>query len=179
MFFSNAIAFCVILATAMTLNQHGITDIQTTREAAEALRPIAGEFAFALFALGIIGTGMLAVPVLAGSAAYAVADVFEWRSGLDHTLSEAKGFYGVLIASTLIGTLIDFTSLDPIKALVWSAVANGVIAVPIMAVMLWLGNNKTILGKYTLTWRHELLGWFATLVMLAAVMAMVWAWIAG
>jgi NRAMP (natural resistance-associated macrophage protein)-like metal ion transporter len=179
MVFSNVIAFCVILATAMTLNQHGITDIQTTRQAAEALRPIAGEFAFALFALGIIGTGMLAVPVLAGSAAYAVADVFEWRSGLDHTLSEAKGFYGVLIAATLIGTLIDFTAIDPIKALVWSAVVNGVIAVPIMAVMLWLGTNKAILGKYTLTRRHKWLGWFATAVMAAAVVAMICAWIAG
>jgi Mn2+/Fe2+ NRAMP family transporter len=118
MVFSNVIAFCVMLATAITLNQHGITDIQTTRQAAEALRPIAGEFAFILFALGIIGTGMLTVPVLAGSAAYAVADVFQWRSGLDHTLMEAKGFYGVLISATLVGILIDFTSLDPIKALV-------------------------------------------------------------
>jgi NRAMP (natural resistance-associated macrophage protein)-like metal ion transporter len=177
MVFSNVIAFCVMLATAMTLNQHGITDIQTTRQAAEALRPIAGEFAFAMFALGIIGTGMLAVPVLAGSAAYAVADVFEWRSGLDHTLGEAKGFYGVLIAATVVGTLIDFTSLDPIKALVWSAVVNGVIAVPIMAVMMRLGNNRTILGKYTLTRRHQFFGWLATAVMLAAIIAMVWAWV--
>jgi NRAMP (natural resistance-associated macrophage protein)-like metal ion transporter len=173
MVFSNVIAFCVMLATAITLNQHGITDIQTTRQAAEALRPIAGNFAFTLFALGIIGTGMLAVPVLAGSAAYAVADVFAWRSGLDHTLSEAKGFYSVLVCATLVGTLIDFTSLDPIKALVWSAVVNGVIAVPIMAVMMWLGRHPTILGQYTLTRRHQVLGWFATLVMLMAVVAMV------
>ena len=113
--FSNAIAFCVMLATAITLNQHGITDIQTTRQAAEALRPIAGDAAFFLFAAGIVGTGMLAVPVLAGSSAYAVADVFHWRSGLDHTLAEAKGFYGTLVAATVIGTLIDFTPLDPIK----------------------------------------------------------------
>jgi Mn2+/Fe2+ NRAMP family transporter len=120
---------------------------------------------------------MLAVPVLAGSAAYAVADVFEWRSGLDHTLGEAKGFYGVLIAATVVGTLIDFTPLDPIKALVWSAVVNGVIAVPIMVVMMWLGNNRAILGKYTLTPRHQFFGWLATLVMLAAVVAMVWAWV--
>ena len=173
MVFSNVIAFCVMLATAITLNQHGITDIETTKQAAEALRPIAGEFAFALFALGIIGTGMLAVPVLAGSAAYAVADVFQWRSGLDHTLAEAKGFYGVLIAATAIGTLIDFTPLDPIKALVWSAVVNGVIAVPIMAVMMVLGNNRTILGDYILTRRHRWLGWFATLVMFTAVVAMI------
>lgn len=176
MIFSNVIAFCVMLATALTLNQHGITDIETTKQAAEALRPIAGNFAFILFALGIIGTGMLAVPVLAGSAAYAVADVFQWRSGLDHALSEAKGFYGVLIFATLAGTLVDFTSLDPIKALIYSAVVNGVVAVPIMAVMMWIGSNKLILGRYTLTRRHKILGWVATLVMLSPVIAMVVAW---
>ncbi len=179
MVFSNVIAFCVMLATAITLNQHGITDIQTTKQAAEALRPIAGNFAFTLFALGIIGTGMLAVPVLAGSAAYAVADVFNWRSGLDRSLSEAKGFYGVLVCATALGTLIDFTSLDPIKALIWSAVVNGVVAVPIMAVMMWLGMNTAILGKYTLSLRHRIVGWFATAVMLAAVVAMVIAWLKG
>ena len=179
MVFSNVIAFCIMLATAITLNEHGITDIQTTRQAAEALRPIAGEFAFTLFALGIIGTGMLAVPVLAGSAAYAVADVFQWRSGLDHTMAEAKGFYGVLVSATVVGTLVDFTSLDPIKALVWSAVANGVVAVPIMAVMMLLGTNRSILGEYTLTLRHRILGWFATGVMLAAVVAMIASWIFG
>jgi NRAMP (natural resistance-associated macrophage protein)-like metal ion transporter len=171
--FSNVIAFCVMLATAITLNQHGITDIQTTRQAAEALRPIAGDFAFSLFALGIIGTGLLAVPVLAGSAAYAVADVFQWRSGLDHTLGEAKGFYGVLVAATVVGTGIDFTPLDPIKALVWSAVVNGVVAVPIMAAMMWLGTRRDVLGAFTLSRRHQLLGWLATAVMAAAVLAMV------
>jgi NRAMP (natural resistance-associated macrophage protein)-like metal ion transporter len=170
--FSNLIAFCVMLATAITLNQHGITDIQTTKQAAEALRPIAGNYAFTLFALGIIGTGMLAVPVLAGSAAYAVADVFQWRSGLDHRLGEAKGFYAVVVAATLVGTLIDFTPLDPIKALVWSAVVNGVVAVPIMTVMMVLATRRDILGSYTLTLRHRLLGWFATAVMAAAVVAM-------
>ena len=179
MVFSNTIAFCVMLATAMTLNQHGVTDIQTTKQAAEALRPIAGEFAFTLFALGIIGTGMLAVPVLAGSAAYAVADVFQWRSGLDHTLTEAKGFYGVLISATIMGVLIDFTPLDPIKALVWSAVVNGVVAVPIMVVMMRLGASRTLLGDHTLTRRHQVLGWIATIVMLAAVVAMIWSWVNG
>lgn len=173
MVFSNGIAFCVMLATAITLNQHGITDIQTTKQAAEALRPLAGEFTFVLFALGIIGTGMLAVPVLAASAGYAVADAFEWRSGLDHDVLEAKGFFGVIAASTIIGTLIDFTPLDPIKALVWSAVVNGIIAVPIMAVMMWLGSNREILGDYTLSRRHLVLGWFATAVMAAAVVAMI------
>jgi Mn2+/Fe2+ NRAMP family transporter len=177
MIFSNVIAFCVMLATALTLNQHGITDIETTKQAAEALRPIAGNFAFIMFALGIIGTGMLAVPVLAGSAAYAVADVFQWRSGLDHVLSEAKGFYSVLIFATLVGTLVDFTSLDPIKALIYSAVVNGVVAVPIMVVMMWIGGNKLILGNYTLTLRHKILGWVATLVMLSPVVAMTIEWV--
>ena len=173
MTFSNAIAFCVMLATALTLHQHGITDIQTTRQAAEALRPLAGEFAFMLFALGIIGTGMLAVPVLAASSAYAVADAFQWRSGLDHTLVEARGFFTVIALGTAVGTAVDFTALDPIKALVWSAVVNGVIAVPIMAVMMWLGTRRDILGDYTLTRRHQVIGWFATGVMAVAVAAMV------
>lgn len=176
MVFSNVIAFCVMLATAITLNQNGITNIETAKQAAEALRPIAGDFAFTLFALGIIGTGMLAVPVLAGSAAYAVADVFEWRSGLDRKLSKAKGFYGVLIAATAVGTLIDFSALDPIKALVWSAVVNGVVAVPIMWMMMRIGTSREILGAYTLSRRHQILGWFATLVMFAAVCAMVYSW---
>jgi NRAMP (natural resistance-associated macrophage protein)-like metal ion transporter len=173
MVFSNAIAFCVMLATAITLNQHGITDIQTTGQAAEALRPLAGEFTFLLFSLGIIGTGMLAVPVLAASAGYAVADAFQWKSGLGHEVIEAKGFFGVIAASTVIGTAIDFTSIDPIKALVWSAVVNGIIAVPVMAIMMYLGNNPKILGDFTLTRRHQLLGWFATAVMAAAVVAMI------
>jgi NRAMP (natural resistance-associated macrophage protein)-like metal ion transporter len=172
MVFSNVIAFCVILATALTLHAHGVTDIQTTAQAAEALRPLAGELAFTLFALGIIGTGMLAVPVLAASSGYAVADALQWRSGLDNHLLEARGFYFVIGLGTLIGTLIDFTALDPIKALVWSAVVNGVIAVPIMAVMMWLGTKRELLGDYTLSVRHRVLGWFATAVMGAAVIAM-------
>jgi NRAMP (natural resistance-associated macrophage protein)-like metal ion transporter len=172
MVFSNVIAFCVILATALTLHAHGVTDIQTTAQAAEALRPLAGELAFTLFAMGIIGTGMLAVPVLAASSGYAVADALQWRSGLDNHLLEARGFYFVIGLGTLIGTLIDFTALDPIKALVWSAVVNGVIAVPIMAVMMWLGTKRELLGDYTLTLRHRVLGWVATAVMGAAVIAM-------
>ena len=173
MIFSNVIAFCVMLATAVTLNEQGITNIETTKQAAEALRPIAGEFAFTLFALGIIGTGMLAVPVLAGSAAYAVADIFHWRSGLDRTLTEAKGFYAVLIFATGVGTLVDFTALDPIKALIYSAVVNGVVAVPIMAVMMLIGSRRAILGDFTLSRFHQGLGWLATLVMIAPVIALI------
>ncbi|MBS1191705.1 MAG: iron transporter [Rhodocyclaceae bacterium] len=173
MLFSNGIAFCVMLTTAIVLNQNGITDVRTTAQAAEALRPLGGDFTFALFALGIIGTGMLAVPVLAGSAGYAVADAFEWRSGFDHDVMEAKGFFGVVAASTVIGTGIDFTSLDPIRALVWSAVVNGVIAVPIMAVMMWLGSRRDVLGDFTLSRWHRILGWLATAVMATAVVGMI------
>ena len=172
MVFSNLIAFCVMLATALTLNQHGITDIQTTKQAAEALRPLAGDFAFTLFALGVIGTGMLAVPVLAASSAYAVADALQWRSGLDQRLVEARGFFSVIAFGTVVGTLVDFTPLDPIKALIWSAIVNGVIAVPIMAVMMWLGMRKDILGDHTLTRAHQVMGWCATAVMALAVVAM-------
>ena len=172
MVFSNIIAFCVILATALTLHAHGLTHIQTTAQAAAALRPLAGDFAFTLFAAGIIGTGMLAVPVLAASSGYAVADALQWRSGLDSHWIEARGFYTVIGLGTAIGTLLNFTALDPIKALVWSAVVNGVIAVPIMAVMMWLGTRRDVLGDYTLSWRHRVLGWFATAVMAAAVTAM-------
>ena len=159
MVFSNLIAFCVMLATAITLHQHGVTDIQTTRQAAEALRPLAGEFAFVLFALGVVGTGMLAVPVLAASSAYAVA--------------EARGFYTVIVLGTVIGTLVDVTPLRPLRALVWAAVINGVVAVPIMGVMMSLGARHDVLGAHTLSRRHRALGWLATAVMLTAVIAMV------
>ena len=179
MVFSNVIAFCIIVATAIAFHQHGIYDIQTTRQAALALEPIAGQFAFTLFALGVLGTGMLAVPVLAGSSAYAVAEVFHWTSGLDHSYAEARGFYGVLVSATIIGTLIDFTDLDPIKALLWSAVVNGVIAVRIMIVMMLLGVDRRVLGNAVLSFRHRVVGWLATLVMACAVAAMIVQWIHG
>lgn len=172
MSFSNLIAFCVMLATAMTLHESGLTDIQTTRQAAEALRPLAGDAAFLLFALGLVGTGLLAVPVLAASSAYAVADAMGWRSGFDHPPLEARGFYAVIVIGTLIGTAVDFTPLDPIRALVWSAVVNGVIAVPIMAVMMLLGTRRDLLGDHVLSRRHRVAGWCATAVMCAAVVAM-------
>ena len=172
MLFSNLVALCIVLATAVTLNQHGITTIQTSAQAAEALRPVAGEFAFAVFALGIIGTGLLAVPVLAGSAAYAVSEVFGWRAGLSHGFHEARGFYGIIIAATAIGTVMGSLELDPIKALVWSAVINGVISVPIMVVMLWIGQSHRIMGALTMSRRHRFFGWSATLLMAAAVAVM-------
>ena len=170
--FSNLVAFFIILSAAATLHQAGITDIQTSAQAAEALRPLAGDFAFLLFSLGIIGTGMLAVPVLAGSAAYAVVESFDWHSGLDKKLHEAKEFYAIIALATLGGVLLNFTSIDPIKALFWSAVINGVIALPIMVVMMLLGGNPRVMGRFTIGKRLRWLGWLATAVMGAAVVAM-------
>ncbi len=174
MVFSNVIALCIVVATAVTLNQHGITNIQTSAQAAEALRPVAGEFAFAVFAMGIIGTGLLAVPVLAGSAAYAVSELFGWRRGLSHGFREARGFYFIIIAATGIGTAMGAFEVDPIKALVWSAIVNGVISVPIMVVLMLIGQSKALMGRYTITRRHRFFGWAATLVMGVAVAVMFW-----
>ena len=167
--FSNVIAVCIVIATAVTLNMHGVVNIQTSSQAAQALKPIAGEFAFAVFALGIVGTGLLAVPVLAGSAAYAVSDVFGWNAGLSRSFHEARGFYFIIIAATVIGTLMSTLELDPIRALVWSAIVNGVIAVPIMVVMMWIGQSKRLMGHLTLSPRHRFFGWAATGVMALAV----------
>lgn len=172
MTFSNLIALCIVVATAVTLNSQGITSIQTSAQAAEALRPVAGEFAFAIFALGIIGTGLLAVPVLAGSAAYAVSELYGWKAGLSHGFHEARGFYLIIMAATGIGTVMGYLEVDPIKALVWSAIVNGVISVPIMAVLMGIGQSKRIMGSYTITLRHRIFGWAATVVMAVAVLVM-------
>ena len=168
--FSNLIALAIIVSTAVTLNAHGVTDIQTSAQAAEALRPVAGVFAFAVFALGIVGTGMLAVPVLAGSAAYGVSEVFGWTEGLDRQFREARAFYAVIAATTLAGTAINFTALDPIKALYWSAVVNGVLAAPLMAMMMLIASNPRIMGRLTLPWPMVWGGWLATAVMAAATL---------
>jgi NRAMP (natural resistance-associated macrophage protein)-like metal ion transporter len=170
--FSNLIALFIVISCAATLHRNGITDIATSAQAAEALRPLAGDAAFLLFSLGIIGTGMLAVPVLAGSAAYAVAETFEWKSGLDLKLLEAREFYGIIAFATLGGVLLDFTPIDPIKALFWSAVINGIIAVPIMVVMMLLADDPKVMGAFTVTRRLKALGWLATWTMAAAVVAM-------
>jgi NRAMP (natural resistance-associated macrophage protein)-like metal ion transporter len=170
--FSNLIAFFIILSTAVTLHVAGITQIQTSAQAAEALRPLAGNFAFLLFSLGIIGTGMLALPVLAGSAAYAMADSFGWKQGLDRKLLEAKEFYGIIILATAGGVLLDFTPIDPIKALFWSAVINGVISVPIMAVMMLMAVRPEVMGPFVIRRSLKVLGWLSVLVMLVAVVAM-------
>ena len=172
MIFSNVIALCIVIATAVTLNDHGITNIQTSAQAAEALRPVAGEFAFAVFALGIVGTGLLAVPVLAGSAAYAVSELYGWKAGLSNGFREARGFYLIIMAATGIGTVMGFLAVDPIKALVWSAIVNGVISVPIMATMMWIGQSRRLMGDYTISTRHRFFGWSATAVMAIAVVFM-------
>jgi len=170
--FSNLVAFFIMLTTAVTLHAHGITDIQTSAQAAQALKPIAGNFAFMLFSLGIIGTGMLAIPVLAGSAAYAMAGAFHWKSSLEDEPKVAPRFYGIIIVSTLVGIALGFTPLNPIKALYWSAVINGVISVPIMVVMMLMATRQDIMGKLTVTRRLKMLGWLATAVMAIAVIAM-------
>ncbi len=162
---SNLVALFIVIATAATLNASGVTDIQTSSQAAEALRPIAGVFTFALFAAGIIATGMLAVPVLAGSAAYAVSEVFGWTEGLDRLPREAKAFYGVIAAATAGGVALNFTSLDPVKALYWSAVVNGVLSAPLMAVMMVIAMNPRVMGRLTLPRSMLVTGWLATLVM--------------
>jgi NRAMP (natural resistance-associated macrophage protein)-like metal ion transporter len=166
--FSNLIAMCIIYATAATLHASGITDIQTSSQAAEALRPLAGEFTFALFAVGIIGTGMLAIPVLAGSAAYAVCEALGWREGLDRRPREGKAFYSTIALATAVGALLNFTPLDPIKALYWSAVVNGVLAAPLMAMMMVIVVNPRIMGRFTAPKPMIVGGWIATAVMALA-----------
>jgi NRAMP (natural resistance-associated macrophage protein)-like metal ion transporter len=170
--FSNLIAFFIILSTAATLHMAGLVNIQTSSEAAEALRPLGGSATFLLFSLGIIGTGLLAVPVLAGSAAYAVSESFEWKSGLDMKIHEAVEFYGIIAIATVGGVVLNFTHLDPIRALLWSAEINGVIAVPIMAVMMLLASRADIMGAFVIRTKLRRLGWLATWVMAITVGAM-------
>ena len=172
MIFSNLIALCIVVATAVTLNANGIGNIQTSAQAAEALRPIAGDFAFAIFALGIVGTGLLAVPVLAGSAAYAVSELFGWKEGLSSGFHEARGFYLIIIAATGIGSAMSFFDVDPIKALVASAIVNGVISVPIMVVLMLIGQSSRLMGGFTISGGHRFFGWSATGVMAVAVAVM-------
>jgi Mn2+/Fe2+ NRAMP family transporter len=174
--FSNLVAFFIILTTAVTLNANGITDIQSSAQAAQALKPIAGEFAFTLFSIGIIGTGLLAIPVLAGSCAYAMAGAFGWANSLDSTPMQAKRFYIIIAVSTLIGMALGFTAIDPIKALYWSAVINGVISVPIMVVMMLMAVRADVMGKLVVTGWIKVLGWLATLMMAVAVVAMLLTW---
>jgi len=172
MIYSNLIAFCIMLTTAVTLHAAGITDIRSAAQAADALRPLAGQFAFLLFALGIIGTGLLAVPILAGSAAYAVSETFRWPIGLGLTLTQARGFYAILTVATVLGVAIDLYGVDSMRMLVWAAIVNGVISVPIMAVMMLLAVNPAVMGPFVVSRRLNVLGWLGVGVMAAAVVAM-------
>jgi NRAMP (natural resistance-associated macrophage protein)-like metal ion transporter len=172
MVFSNLIALAIIVSAGATLHPAGITHIETSAQAAEALRPIAGPFAFLLFCLGIVGTGMLAVPVLAGSAAYAVAETFHWKHGLDLKLHEARGFYAIVALATVGGVALTFAGIDPIRALFWAAVINGVAAVPIMVVMMLLATDRRVLGKFVVRRWLKAAGWLAMATMGAAVAAM-------
>jgi NRAMP (natural resistance-associated macrophage protein)-like metal ion transporter len=172
MAFSNIISIFIIVAVAATLYAHGIRKIETSVQAAQALAPIAGKFASVVFAAGIVGTGLLALPVLAGSAAYGVCEAFRWRIGLDRKPMAARAFYGVIAGATLLGVLIAFSPINPMKALYWSAVVNGVLAAPLMVVMMLIASNGKIMGKLVISWRMRIVGWFATAVMAAAAVGM-------
>jgi NRAMP (natural resistance-associated macrophage protein)-like metal ion transporter len=173
MFFSNTIAFFIILSTASVLNANGVTNINSASQAAEALRPLAGDFTFLLFALGIIGTGLLAIPVLAGSAAYGVAEAFGWQATLEAKAPDAVGFYSIIAAATVIGFALGFTGIDAIHMLVWSAVLNGIVAVPIMAMMMLIVANPQLMGRFKARFWLVALGWLGTALMTAAVVALI------
>lgn len=173
---SNIVALFIILTTAATLHAHNVTDIQTSAQAAQALRPIAGQFAFLVFGLGIIGTGLLALPVLAGSAAYAMGETFGWHVGLARKAGRAKAFYAMIAVAMVIGTAMNFTPIDPVKALFWCAVINGVVAVPVMVAMMLLSANRAAMGHFRLPPVLKIIGWIATAVMLAAAIGMFATW---
>lgn len=169
---SNFIALAIILTTAATLNVSGVTNIETSAQAAEALRPIAGNYAATLFALGVVATGLLAIPVLAGSAAYAVGEARKWPIGLARQPREAKAFYATIVMATAVGVVLNFTPINPIKALIWCAVINGVVAVPVMALMMLMAANTKIMGQFTIGGWLTGFGWIATATMAAAALAM-------
>ena len=171
---SHLIALAIMIATATTLHAHGVTDINSAADAAQALKPIAGHFAFALFSLGIIGTGLLAVPVLAGSAGYAVAEAAGWRTGLDNMPWQARGFYTVIGAAVLLGLGVGYVGIDPIQALYWSAVLNGVIAVPMMAALMVVASNRRKMGEFRVGPVLGSLGWLTTAIMAAAAITMLY-----
>ncbi|HEX6218888.1 MAG TPA: divalent metal cation transporter, partial [Sphingomicrobium sp.] len=170
--FSNLVALSILLTAAATLHVSGITEIGTSAQAAEALRPIAGDYATVIFALGIIGTGLLAVPVLAGSAAYAMGEGIGRPVGLARKPLAAKTFYGTIVAATLVGAAINISPINPIDALYWAAVINGVVSVPVMVMMMLMASRSDIMGRFTISGPLKWLGWLATLLMAAAVVVM-------
>jgi Mn2+/Fe2+ NRAMP family transporter len=172
MFYSDVTAYFIILATAVTLHVAGVTDVETAAQAASALRPLAGNFASVLFALGIFGVGLIGVPVLAGSAAYALCEAMGWKWGLERRAADARGFYGVIAVSVLAGLVIQFSPISPMRALFWSAVINGVVAVPLMLVIILLVTKKSVMGTFTASRPIIALGWIATAVMGVAAVLM-------
>jgi Mn2+/Fe2+ NRAMP family transporter len=172
MLYSDLTSYFIILATAVTLHVAGITDIETAAQAASALRPLAGHFAFILFALGILGVGLIGVPVLASSAGYALCEAMGWHWGLERKATDARGFYGVIAVSVLAGLIIQYSPISPMKALFWSAVINGVVAVPLMVVIILLVSRRAVMGAYTASRSLIILGWIATAVMGAAAVRM-------
>jgi Mn2+/Fe2+ NRAMP family transporter len=177
MLFCNIVFYFVIVSAGATLHVTGQTDIQSATDAAQALRPLAGNFATVLFGIGLIGAGLLAIPVLTGSAAYAVAETFNWPSGLDEKPRHAKKFYGVIAASTLVGVAIDFAGINPISALFWTAVINGVVAPPLLVVVMLVSNNKRVMGRRTNGLVTNIIGWIAAAIMFAAAIGMFLTWI--
>jgi Mn2+/Fe2+ NRAMP family transporter len=172
MLYSDITAYFIILATALTLHAAGITNIDTAAQAASALRPLAGDFAFELFAVGILGVGLVGVPVLAGSGAYAMSEAMGWRYGLERKVAEARGFYAVIAVSVLAGLVIQYSPISPMKALFWSSVINGVVAVPLMAIIIVLVSKKSVMGAFTAGRPIVILGWIATALMGAAAVRM-------
>jgi Mn2+/Fe2+ NRAMP family transporter len=172
MFYSDISAFFIILATAVTLHVAGITDINTAAQAATALKPLAGNFAFLLFTIGLLGVGLIGVPVLAGSGAYAAAEAMGWKEGLERSATDARGFYGVIAVSVLLGLVIQYSPISPMKALFWSAVINGVVAVPLLVVITLLASKKSVMGAYTASRPIVILGWVTTAIMGVAAICM-------
>lgn len=172
MLYSNITAYFIILATAVTLHVAGVTDISTAAQAASALRPLAGNFAFVLFGLGVLGVGLIGVPVLAGAGAYALAEAMDWPWGLERKATDARGFYGVIAISVLCGLVIQYSPISPMKALFWSAVINGVVAVPLLVVILLLVSKRSVMGAFTANRTVVVLGWIATAIMCAGVVRM-------
>jgi len=174
---SNLVALFIVITTAATLHAKGVTDIQTSAQAAEALRAVAGPLTFAVFAAGIIATGMLALPALAGSAAYALGEMLSWHVGLARLPLRAKAFYATIAVGMALGVVLNFSPIDPIKALYWSAVLNGVVAVPVMVAMMLLTMRRSIMAGFTLPLSLQIMGWLATATMAATVVAMAWSWL--
>lgn len=173
MLYSNLSAYFIVLATAVTLNTAGVTDIQTAAQAASALRPLAGDFTFFLFAIGILGVGLIGVPVLAGASGYALAEAMGWKWGLERKAWDARSFYAVIAAGVIIGAALEYTPVDPMKALFWSAVVNGVVAVPLVVIVVLLSRRRSLMGEHAASRSLAILGWITAALMAAASIGMV------